>query len=195
MTAKKFDEVQSQLDDLKQDHPDPKPAGAPAEVLEQKRPEAPSLQRAQTRVAVPPEKRSAAQPSPASEYARSMELAEELRRSLQKLRSSAAPRRIAAAPSSMASGPRPVKPQPDPAEPSGASSSPSSPSVGEGSDVTLVRGVPPPKPALPAAPPTQAKPSEPNATVASTPRRSPSATEKKDASAESPTPGTKPIEG
>jgi hypothetical protein len=98
-----------------------------------------------------------AQPTPASEYTRSMELAEELRLSLQKLRAGGSSKRNVRTASAPAAGFRPATPQPE-------APAVAPPQINEASDVTLLRGTAPTKPA---APPSAR---EHDATIASAPK-------------------------
>jgi eukaryotic-like serine/threonine-protein kinase len=164
IAAKKFDEAQSQLDELRKSFPDSKPLQVLFDTLRQKKAEASASPPVQS--APSPLQRSTVLPAPVNDYTKSMELAEELRRNLQNLKSSPRARPNPRAQSTMASGPRPVSPNL-------AQAIPSAPPVGEDSGATLVRGALPAKPATPSSPP------EPNATVASTPRLMSSAIEGK----------------
>ncbi len=173
IAAKKFDEAQRQLDELRKDFPEAKPLQALFETLKQKKTEAGVIPSALPR--------STVLPPPANDYTKSMELAEELRRNLQNLKSSPRARPNLRAQSTMASGPRP-------ATPPNAPPNSSAPPVGDGSNVTLVRG------AVPANSATPAKPLETNATVASTPKLMSSATGQKAPPPQSEKPETKPDE-
>ena len=84
---KKFDEAESQLTKLQQAYPDAAPLEPMFKVLSQRRAEAAAVPPTKPPAATPPAERPSARPAPASDYAKSMELAEELRRSLQKLKS------------------------------------------------------------------------------------------------------------
>jgi hypothetical protein len=84
---KKFDEAERQLTELQQAYPNAAPLEPMFKVLSQRRAEAAAVPPSNPPAATPPAERSSARPTPASDYAKSMELAEELRRSLQKLKS------------------------------------------------------------------------------------------------------------
>ena len=145
---KKFDEAERQLTELQQAYPDATPLQPMFKVLSQRRAEAAAIPPTQLPPASPPADRPSARPAPPSDYARSMELAEELRQSLQKLKS----------PGLARPAKRPLSTSLSPAK--GAQSSgqgraagtPPVKQVGEESNVTLLRGSSFKAPAAPAEP-------------------------------------------
>jgi tetratricopeptide (TPR) repeat protein len=133
---KKFDEAERQLTELQQAYPDAAPLQPMFNVLSQRRAEAAAVPPTQPPAASPPVERPSARPAPASDYAKSMELAEELRRSLQKLKSPGLAR--------PAKRPAPASPPPEVgAQSSGQGREIGTPPIkpaGEESNVTLLRG-------------------------------------------------------
>jgi len=133
---KKFDEAERQLTELQQAYPDAAPLQPMFKVLNQRRAEAAAIPPSQLPPASPPADRPSARPAPSSDYARSMELAEELRQSLQKLKSPGLAR--------PAKRPRPASPPPAAgAQSSGQDPAAGTPPVkpdGEASNVTLLMG-------------------------------------------------------
>ncbi len=136
ISALKLDEAERSLNELQNEYPGSEPLRQMFEVLKQKRAEATAPPPVTMPAAAPAAEKSTARPAPAGDYARSMQLAEELRLSLQKLGSPSAA--------------RPVK-RPTPASASSATNAltavrgtgagaPPPKRVGESSDVTLLRG-------------------------------------------------------
>ena len=81
---KKFDEAERQLTELQQAYPGATPLEPMFKVLSQRRAEAAAVPPTKPPAATPPAEQPSVRPAPASDYAKSMELAEELRRSFYK---------------------------------------------------------------------------------------------------------------
>jgi eukaryotic-like serine/threonine-protein kinase len=136
ISLKKFDEAERQLTELQQAYPKAEALQPMFKVLSQRRAEAAAMPPTQPPIATPPAERPAVRPAPASDYAKSMELAEELRQSLQKLKLPGLNR--------PAKRPPPASPPPEAgAQPSGQGRAVGTPPIkppGEENNVTLLRG-------------------------------------------------------